>query len=93
MNAINRELQRYKRPEEYAEDSCIHYLQFLFVTYLQALLEVEGAAILENLLPVTSYSRRVSDLKVPIVAFSKCQRKKKNLPASPVLVPMFIKPF
>ena len=48
MNAINRELQQYKRREEYAEDSCIHYLQFKIVTYLQALLEVEveGAAIL-----------------------------------------------
>ena len=28
-----------------------------------------------------------------VVAFAKCQRKKKNLPTSPVLVPMFIKPF
>ena len=28
-----------------------------------------------------------------VVAFAKCQRKKNNLPASPVLVPMFIKPF
>ena len=28
-----------------------------------------------------------------IVTFAKCQRKKKNLPTSPVLVPMFIKPF
>ena len=28
-----------------------------------------------------------------MVAFAKCQRKKKNLPTSPVLVPMFIKPF
>ena len=28
-----------------------------------------------------------------VVAFARCQRKKKNLPTSPVLVPMFIKPF
>ena len=28
-----------------------------------------------------------------VVAFAKCQRKKKNLPTSPVLVPMFIKTF
>ena len=28
-----------------------------------------------------------------VVAFAKCQRKKKNLPTSLVLVPMFIKPF
>ena len=28
-----------------------------------------------------------------VVAFAKCQRKKKNLRTSPVLVPMFIKPF
>ena len=28
-----------------------------------------------------------------VVAFAECQRKKKNLPTSPVLVPMFIKPF
>ena len=48
MNAINRELQRYKRREEYAEDYIIHYLQFQLVTYLHASLEVEveGAAIL-----------------------------------------------
>ena len=28
-----------------------------------------------------------------VVPFAKCQRKIKNLPTSPVLVPMFIKPF
>ena len=27
-----------------------------------------------------------------VVAFAKCQRKKKKLPTSPVLVSMFIKP-
>jgi len=27
MNAINREMQRYKRRGKYAEDSCIHYLK------------------------------------------------------------------
>ena len=38
----------------------------------------------------------VPNLSYPItlvVAFAKCQRKKKNLPTLPVLVPMFIKPF
>ena len=28
-----------------------------------------------------------------VVAFANCQRKKKNLLTSPVLVPMFMKPF
>ena len=28
-----------------------------------------------------------------VVVFAKCQREKKNLPTSPVSVPMFIKPF
>ena len=31
-------------------------------------------------------------LKKLVVAFAKWQRKKKNLPTSPVLVAMFIKP-
>ena len=35
---------------------------------------------------------RIQQLKL-VVAFAKCQQKKKNLPTSPVLVPMFIKPF
>ena len=44
MNAINREMQWYKRRGMYAEDSSIHYLQLWLVTYLEALLE--GATIL-----------------------------------------------
>ena len=43
MNAINREMQRYKRRGKYTEDSCIQYFAVVARDYLQALLE--GAAI------------------------------------------------
>ena len=45
-----------------------------------------------NKIPALFCAAHKCSLKL-VVAFAKCQRKEKNLPTSPVLVPTFIKPF
>ena len=68
--------------------SCDHYPADLFT-----ILILDAGVTIPDVIKQNPGDNPIWQNPILVVAFAKCQRKKKNLPTSPVLVPMFIKPF